>query len=198
MEIQVFKIEELNKSEYNPRTITQEQLEMLAKSISEYGYVEPIIINKDKTIIGGHQRYDALKMLGEKEVKCVVVDLDKKKEKALNIALNKISGEWNLPILKDILSELKVDDFDMSLTGFSDIEIDNMFNVKQTAKRENGSEEIDDGMGIIQYNIIFDDEEQQNNWYELLKYLKEKYPECETIAERINLLVGEVLNGSEE
>lgn len=76
------------------------------------------------TVIGGHQRLKVLKELGYTEVECVVVDLDQKKEKALNIALNKISGDWDNDKLEELLAELKQTDIDMDITGFSFDEVD--------------------------------------------------------------------------
>lgn len=76
------------------------------------------------TVIGGHQRLKVLKELGYTEVECVVVDLDQEKEKALNIALNKISGDWDNDKLEELLAELKQTDIDMDITGFSFDEVD--------------------------------------------------------------------------
>ena len=94
------------------------------KSITEFGYVAPVIVNSNMTVIGGHQRLKVLKELGYTEVECVVVDLDQEKEKALNIALNKISGDWDNDKLEELLAELKQTDIDMDITGFSFDEVD--------------------------------------------------------------------------
>ena len=115
------KLTELRAAEYNPRkTLTPEDSEYqkIKRSIEEFGYVDPIIINEDGTIIGGHQRTTVLKDLGYEEVDVVVVDLDKQKEKALNIALNKITGEWDELKLKDLLLDLDLGDYDITFTGF--------------------------------------------------------------------------------
>lgn len=115
------KLTELRAAEYNPRkTLTPEDSEYqkIKRSIEEFGYVDPIIINEDGTIIGGHQRTNVLKDLGYEEVDVVVVDLDKQKEKALNIALNKITGEWDELKLKDLLLDLDLGDYDITFTGF--------------------------------------------------------------------------------
>ncbi len=115
------KLTELRAAEYNPRkTLTPEDSEYqkIKRSIEEFGYVDPIIINEDGTIIGGHQRTTVLKDLGYEEVDVVVVDLDKQKEKALNIALNKITGEWDELKLKDLLLDLELGDYDITFTGF--------------------------------------------------------------------------------
>ena len=96
MEIERRKVDELKAAEYNPRKDLRPgdaEYEKLKRSIQEFGYVEPVIWNKRTgTVVGGHQRLKVMKDLGYEEVDCVVVDLDEKKEKALNIALNKISG----------------------------------------------------------------------------------------------------------
>lgn len=115
------KLNELVAADYNPRkalTPEDSEYQKIKRSIEEFGYVDPIIINEDGTIIGGHQRCTVLKDLGYEEVDVVVVSLDKKREKALNIALNKITGEWDELKLKDLLLDLDLGDYDISLTGF--------------------------------------------------------------------------------
>jgi ParB-like chromosome segregation protein Spo0J len=97
-------VSDLIPAKYNPRKDLKpgdKEYEKIKNSITEFGYVDPIIINSDNTIIGGHQRLKVLRDLGYTEVDCVVIEIDKTKEKALNIALNKISGEWNVELLKD-------------------------------------------------------------------------------------------------
>lgn len=115
------KLNELVAADYNPRkalTPDDSEYQKIKRSIEEFGYVDPIIINEDGTIIGGHQRCTVLKDLGYEEVDVVVVSLDKQREKALNIALNKITGEWDELKLKDLLLDLDLGDYDISLTGF--------------------------------------------------------------------------------
>ena len=115
------KLNELVAADYNPRkalTPEDSEYQKIKRSIEEFGYVDPIIINEDGTIIGGHQRCTVLKDLGYEEVDVVVVSLDKQREKALNIALNKITGEWDELKLKDLLLDLDLGDYDITLTGF--------------------------------------------------------------------------------
>lgn len=129
MQLIKININDLKRAEYNPRkelTPEDKEYQKIKNSIQEFGYVEPIIINKDKTIIGGHQRLSVLKDLGYNEVDCIVVDIDKTKEKALNIALNKITGEWDLNKLGDLLLELDSENYDLELTGFDNYEIENI------------------------------------------------------------------------
>ncbi len=129
MNIQKIGIEKLKPAEYNPRKDLKpedEEYQKIKKSLIEFGYVAPVIVNADMTVIGGHQRLKVLKELGYTEIECNIVDLDKDKEKALNIALNKITGEWDNTKLEELLAELKETEIDMDATGFSFDEVDNM------------------------------------------------------------------------
>ena len=129
MKIEKININLLKLAKYNPRKdLKPEDIEYkkIKRSIEEFGYVDPIIINKDMTVIGGNQRLKVLKELNYKKVDCVIVDLDKTKEKALNIALNKIEGEWDLSKLKDLLLELDTGEIDMDITGFDYAELEEL------------------------------------------------------------------------
>lgn len=130
MEIRKIEVSKLNPAEYNPRVQLKpgdKEYEKLKRSINEFGFVEPIIWNKRSgNVVGGHQRLSVLKDLGYTEVECVIVDLDDNKEKALNIALNKIQGDWDNDKLADLLSELDASAFDVSMTGFDLAEVDEL------------------------------------------------------------------------
>lgn len=128
MNIEKRLITDLTPAEYNPRkrlTPADAEYIKIQRSLQEFGYVDPIIINADNTIIGGHQRASVMKELGYKEIDVVVVNLDKVQEKALNIALNKISGEWDFEKLEALLAELQ-QEMDATVTGFDDEEINEM------------------------------------------------------------------------
>jgi len=138
MNIEKRKLDDLIPAEYNPRKQLKPgdaEYEKIKKSLIHFGYVDPIIINKDGTIIGGHQRASVMKQLGTEEAECVVVDLSKEDEKALNIALNKISGEWDMEKLGVLLEELNTVGV-MELTGFDVEEYTKMF-VKDEVKEDN-------------------------------------------------------------
>ena len=128
--IQQKSISELNPAAYNPRKDLQpgdSEYEKLLRSVEEFGYVEPIIWNeRTGNIVGGHQRFKVMKQLGAEYIDCVVVDMDSEREKALNIALNKISGEFDLPKLTEILQELKLSGIGYTITGFDDKEVDKL------------------------------------------------------------------------
>ena len=129
MNIQIIDINKLIPATYNPRKdLKPDDAEYIKikNSIVKFGFVSPLVINKDMTVIGGHQRLKVLKDLGITEVECIVVDLDKTNEKALNIALNKIQGDWDEERLEALLQELKLEEFDINLTGFDFDEVDEM------------------------------------------------------------------------
>ena len=131
MEFKKILISDLVPASYNPRKALKPgdaEYEKIKNSISEFGYCEPVIVNSDMTIIGGHQRVTVLQDLGYTEIDCVVIEIDKTKEKALNIALNKITGEWNKELLADLIKDLQDSDFDIGFTGFEPPEIEQLFN----------------------------------------------------------------------
>lgn len=121
MNISNIPIGNLKPAEYNPRKISREMLNALKKNIKQFGLVDPLIVNKDMTIIGGHQRFKACMELGFKEIPCIVFDLPKSKEKTLNLALNKITGDWDKKKLEKLLHD--IENIDMELTGFTDDEL---------------------------------------------------------------------------
>lgn len=131
MVIEKKNVSELLPAEYNPRKDLKPgdaEYEKLKRSIEQFGYVEPVIWNKTTgKVVGGHQRLKVLMDMGITEVECVVVEMSVEKEKALNIALNKISGEWDKDKLALLITDLQGADFDVSLTGFDAVEIDSLF-----------------------------------------------------------------------
>ena len=140
MNIQIIDINKLIPATYNPRKdLKPDDAEYIKikNSIVKFGFVSLLVINKDMTVIGGHQRLKVLKDLGITEVECIVVDLDKTNEKALNIALNKIQGDWDEDKLEALLQELKLEEFDMNLTGFDFDEVDEILNDINGTKEDN-------------------------------------------------------------
>lgn len=121
---------DLHPAEYNPRKkLTPEDPEyiQIRNSLTEFGYADPIVINADGTIIKGHQRRTVMMDLGYTEAEVIVLDIpDKAKEKALNIALNKITGKWDNAILKDLLVELDLEGYDFSVTGFQRTDLEDL------------------------------------------------------------------------
>lgn len=126
MEIRKIRVEDIKAAEYNPRkelTADDKEYIKLKESISTFGYVEPIIWNeRSGNIVGGHQRFKVLVENGAREVEVVVVDLDDKEEKKLNMLLNKVKGRWDIGKLTDLLQELE-EQGAIEVTGFEDWEL---------------------------------------------------------------------------
>lgn len=137
MDTKQISIADLKMADYNPRQISNNDMASLVNSIREFGFVEPVVVNKDNTVIGGHQRLIAAKQLSIEEVPVVYVDLSKKKEKILNLALNRIHGDWDMTKLSMVLEELKLGNGDeIGLTGFELGEIDEIIDSQQPEPEE--------------------------------------------------------------
>jgi len=118
-------IADLRPDPFNPRRIADAELEALTRSIREFGLIDPIIARReDRTVIGGHQRLLAARRLGMTTVPVVFVDLSPEQAKLLNLALNKISGQWDQELLARLLADLQeAPDVDVSLSGFGEDEV---------------------------------------------------------------------------
>ena len=128
-ELKVLPVAVLRPAEYNPRKKLKpgdKEYEKIKHSIEEFGFADPLVVNSDMTIIGGHQRLTVATELGYTEIPCAVVDVDKVREKALNIALNKITGAWDDTLLAELLEDIKEADFNLDLTGFEVPEVDQL------------------------------------------------------------------------
>ena len=186
MELENIKLTDIVPAEYNPRKISADEFDRLSNSINEFGLVDPIIINlQNNKIIGGHQRYDVLmneyisnndkfkdlKLLRLGDIGWVFTEdsltvKDESHEKALNIALNKISGEWDNERLQELFDDLDMSDFDLNLTGFNDIEIKHL-SFEQDI-------EFDDDFELSESDIA-DDPEEKAPKYVTCPYCNEEF-----------------------
>lgn len=207
IEVEKIKITDLIPSDYNPRIMPENEATKLKNSLETFGLVDPIVINlKNNHIIGGHQRFDVLidqhlednKIFDELnlirlgDIGWVFTDTEltvesEDHEKALNLSLNKISGEWDTEKLFVILEELDVNDFDLGLTGFDgfdeEIEIKGLLDKMEfrepnsESSSENSDSEIEDGdfddedntgIGFYQITVLFDSEEEMTEAFDKL------------------------------
>jgi hypothetical protein len=180
------KLDELNPAAYNPRKTLapgDAEYEQIKQSIITFGMVEPIVWNRQTgNIVGGHQRLTVLRDLGHETVEASVIDITEAQEKALNIALNKISGEWDDDKLTALLDELAADADEMllSLTGFTQEELDEMVDTWDggvpPSQEEDGGEgdapssretgfTYQEQFGVI---VLCKDEDEQRTVYEQL------------------------------
>ena len=134
------KISELLPASYNPRKISSDALGRLTKSLHELGNLQPITWNaKTNRIVGGHQRLKCYMAMGVDVVDVWAVWLEESQEKAANIALNKLSGEFDMPALKDLLEDLDTGEIDLDITGFGADELAEL--MEQTTPEDESKKE---------------------------------------------------------
>lgn len=147
------KLDGLKYAEYNPREVTKPDLDALMRSIERFGLRGLITINKrkgrDGIIVGGNMTVMALREMGWKTLPAKhvdFVDLDEKEEKALSIALNKIAQRrsWNDERTAELMWELNRSNFDLSLTGFSEVEISNLLDMQMLEESDGEEEDLEE------------------------------------------------------
>jgi site-specific DNA-methyltransferase (adenine-specific) len=117
MEIINCKIRDIKPYDKNAKQHSTEQVKKIADSIREFGFNQPIVVDKDNVIIVGHGRYLAAQRLGLEEVPVLVADISKEKAKAYRLADNKLNeSDWDMALVVDELKELSLEM--VELTGF--------------------------------------------------------------------------------
>ncbi len=193
--IKKVKVSDLLEYQHNPRTLSDSKLKHLEDSIRKFGVAEPLVANTDNVICGGHGRRRILMRLNIKEVDCYFPNekLNEKDFDELNIRLNKnTAGSFDYDMLGnrfDVseLSDMGFTDFDLGLGSdeSSEFDLSDDSYVPDEERLQNS---------IIQYALIFDNEDQQKTWYEFLSKLKSEYPDSETHSDRINMYLKTWLN----
>ena len=209
MEYEKITITELIPSDYNPRIMSQSQQLKLAKNMEQFGLVDPIIINlKNNHIIGGHQRYNILQEKYDNNTELNLIRLgdigwvfedtqlhikDDNHEKALNLSLNRLDGEFDDTLTGKLLSELTEAHFDMDLSGFEDYEIIEYtlddFDLQLENNIEEASEETTEehtlhGNTPYTSNLSFNTNKERQHFTKWIRTLKKEYPE-KTISQAI-------------
>lgn len=163
LSIVTMQLKDLKPANYNPRVALTEndpEYQRIKSSIEQFGYVDPIIWNEQtNNIVGGHQRYTVLTDMGVEQVAVSVVNMNEEDEKVLNIALNKIEGDWDDERLKEVLETISDDK--LQLTGFDedeiealfdDLDIDSLFTEDQDEKandKENEDSQLDIAIELL-------------------------------------------------
>lgn len=136
LKIELVNPKRLNASAYNPRRMSPAEMEKLRRSLREFGFVEPVVVQiPGNRIIGGHQRIEAALAEGMAKVPVLRLRISDRRAKTLNLALNRIQGEWDSDKLQALLQELQLEGEDLNLTGFEADEI-----TKLLAESLNGKE----------------------------------------------------------
>lgn len=174
MKLETIDINKLKPAAYNPRknlTPSDEEYQKIKTSIEQLGYCEPIIVNEDLTVIGGHQRLNVLKDLGYLEIEVIKLNLSKSKEKALNVALNKITGQWDYELLAELFDDLSSEEFDLELTGFNIDEIAEImcpdFEDDKNTEEIEGAKENARMSTVNGYNLQLYDSDEVDGFYQM-------------------------------
>lgn len=196
MNIIEMDVKELIPYEKNPRK-NDAAVPKVMQSIKEFGFKVPIVVDKNNVIVTGHTRFKAAMKLGMTKVPVLVADdLTPEQIKAFRLADNKVSefAVWDYELLAGELGELD-EMFDMEELGFN-LDMEEL--KEQWAEEEEApepKEKPERGYAIC-YELTFNNEQEQEEWYEFLGLLKRKFPDVDTIAERVLIAVREWTNGN--
>ena len=188
--IELWNLERLKPYDNNAREHSPEQVAQIAASITEFGFLNPILVDSNDGIVAGHGRLSAARELALDVVPVVVLDhLTEAQKKAYILVDNKLAenASWNEELLQEEIVALNLQDFDISILGWDEDEIREIMEY-DSAFGEGEGEGESRGLGgepVIQYNIIFDNEQQQQIWFDFLKDLRQSQPDDTTIAEKI-------------
>ena len=188
--IELWNLERLKPYDNNAREHSPEQVAQIAASITEFGFLNPILVDSNDGIVAGHGRLSAARELALDVVPVVVLDhLTEAQKKAYILVDNKLAenASWNEELLQEEIVALNLQDFDISILGWDEDEIREIMEYDSAFGEGDGDGESR-GLGgepVIQYNIIFDNEQQHQIWFDFLKDLRQSQPDDTTIAEKI-------------
>ncbi len=180
MKIQELELNKIKPYENNPRKNLN--YDKVAKSIKDFGFQQPIVVDKDMSIIVGHTRYEAAKRLDLKTVPVVIADLPPLKAKAYRIADNRLNedSKWDFSLLNKEFTDLMDNHFDLDNLGFDNKELENLITFEPEFKTDDSTpdiEDLDQDMIPSQVRMVqlFLDSETEPKFKEMLEFLKDKY-----------------------
>lgn len=175
-------VEKLCPAEYNPRTITEQALDGLRKSLEEFGLVQPIVWNeRTGNVVGGHQRLKLIAEAGFTEIEVVVVDLDETRERALNVTLNNqhIAGDFS-DDLNDVLTSIEEGDPDLMVTlGLGELYLPELTDNGGGSEGEQLSGEPQQLDPVFEVTVSFETEEDQ---VAFAREMEERGVECRLLT----------------
>src|SRR5947208_12348298 len=137
-------IDDLHPDPANPRKVSAEELDALTRSMREFGFLQPVIArHDDHIVVGGHQRLVAARRIGLKTVPVIFVDLSPEQSHLLNLALNKISGDWDDQLLARMLADLQASAVDLEVSGFGADEINRLLKGMEAEEKRYAPEHFD-------------------------------------------------------
>jgi len=182
----------------NARKHGDKNLDAIKGSLRRFGQQRPIIVDSKGIIRAGNGTWMAAKALGWKKIAVIVSDLSQSELTAFAIADNRTAelAEWDDAVLKQQLADLQAESpDDFGATGFTDDELAELLKEEEPAEQSSeaeGTGGVGLGQPVVQYAIIFDTPDQQDRWFNFLRYLKKRYPEPETLAARLDLYLRQV------
>jgi len=184
--VEMVPIDQLIHYINNPKAHPAGQVDKIASSIKNFGFLVPLVIDAQGEVIAGHGRLLAARRLNIGLVPCVRAEhLTPAQVKALRIADNRVAeSAWFPETLALELQTLQELEMPLEMTGFDQEELDRLLNFTPKDPAEPKGDGGPAGF-VIQYSIIFEGEDQQNLWYDFLSWLKAKYPQEETVASRL-------------
>lgn len=167
----------LKPYENNSRIHSKEQIKQICRSIKEFGFTNPILIDDTNVVIAGHARLQASEQIGLTQVPCIrLSDLSPEQTRAYVIADNKLAENagWRLDNLQDELATLSNVDFDLSLLGFNDAELEKLLSESDDKGAQEDTADIDES---LTFQIILECADE-NHQSELLVELQERKIKC--------------------
>jgi len=176
MNIQQIAIEKVIPYAKNPRK--NQAVEKVANSIKDFGFQQPIVVDKNMVVIVGHTRLLGAKKLGLTEVPIVIADLNEAKAKAYRIADNRVNEDsgWDNQLLQDELNKLLDFDIDLNITGFTNDELDNLFNKEEIDFIEPIADVVQDDnhlLNDVKMIQLFYDPENEKRFREIIEKVRE-------------------------
>ncbi len=178
MNIQNIEIEKVIPYENNPRK--NQSVEKVASSIKDFGFQQPIVVDKNMVVIVGHTRLMGAKKLGLSHVPVVQADLDEAKAKAYRIADNRVNEDsgWDNKLLQDELNKLLNFEIVLNMTGFTNDELDSLFNKEEVEFLEPIGEVIQDDnhlLNDVKMIQLFYEPENEKKFREIIEKVREEY-----------------------
>lgn len=168
--IEMIPIVNLKPAAYNPRKISDHEFKKLLSSIEHHGILENLIVNKDMTVIAGHQRLKAAECLGIEFVPCLVVDVPEGVAKVMNVQLNRLGGEFDQALLVALLNEMDAEE--RWKTGFDD---DELVTILQGKVEKKEGEESAATIERFRLTIMFPSEDAKALALDDVKMVAEQY-----------------------